>query len=101
MYYEPKKDQPPPSEWEFTAAATFGSCELDPPYDIYYGTGEPGTKITITSKYGGGTATVDAAGDWEKKVIFAEAPYDEPFPVTVKDKYGSKKKFEFVAYQPG
>ena len=35
-----------------------------------------------------------------KKVIFAEAPYDKEFIVTVKDKYGTKKKFTFTAFEP-
>ena len=68
-----------------------GPCSLDPPYDIYFGTAEPGSKVTISSEFGGATVKADDKGNWEKKVIFAEAPYDKTFIVTVKDKYGTKK----------
>jgi hypothetical protein len=99
VFYEPEepvKEDPPPKV-EFTATATYGSCSFDPPYDVYFGTAEPGSNITITSAYGGGTTEVDAEGRWEKKVFFAEAPIGETFLVTVKDRFGSKKKFEFTA----
>jgi hypothetical protein len=93
---EPIKDDPPP-EVKFTASATYGSCSFTPPYDVYFGTAQPGTVVTITSPYGGGTTEADAEGRWEKKVFFAEAPIGETFLVTVKDRSGSKKKFEFTA----
>ena len=43
----------------------------------------------------------DAEGNWEKKVIFATAPYGETFVVTVKDHTGKKKSFEFVSWAEG
>ncbi len=84
---------------EFTAFTTFGSCSESPPYDIYYGTGEPGSKVNITSPYGSGWVEVDEEGNWSKKVIFETAPADKVFTVTVNDDFGRKKQFEFV-YQP-
>lgn len=99
---DPPPEEPPPKEEppavEFTAHAKFGSCEFDPPYDIYYGTSKPGSKITVTSEFGGGSTTANAEGGWEVQVFFPEAPFGEAFLVTVKDAHGNKKKFEFVSY---
>lgn len=81
---------------KFTAAATFGSCAETPPYDIYYGTGEPGSMVSITSEYGGGTAEVGEGGGWEKKVVFETAPPNTPFLVTISDEFGRSTQFEFV-----
>lgn len=84
----------------FTAHATFGSCELDPPYDVYYGTGEPGSAISVTSEYGAGATTVGLDGVWEVKVFFPEAPRGKVFLVTVADEHGRSKSFEFVSNVP-
>ena len=81
---------------EFSAFAQFGSCSETPPYDVYYGTGEPGSTVQITSEYGSGSVVVGEKGNWEKKVIFEEAPADKPFLVRVKDEFGREKTFEFV-----
>lgn len=88
----------PPDLVEFSAHAQFGSCELDPPYDVYYGTGEPDTTVVITSEYGSGQATVGGEGNWEVKVFFPEAPYGEPFVVQATDEFGRAKSFEFTSY---
>lgn len=88
----------PPDVAAFSAHAKFGSCELDPPYDIYYGEGEPGTKVYITSKYGNGQVTVTGEGTWEVQVFFPEAPYGETFLVRATDEFGRSKAFEFVSY---
>ncbi|MEZ5176316.1 MAG: hypothetical protein R2823_08950 [Acidimicrobiia bacterium] len=85
--------------WEFSAHKTYGSCSENPPYDIYYGTGKPGTEIIVTSEFGGGTVEVDGSGEWSVKVFFPEAPPHAPFTVKVKHFDGSKKTFEFV-YSP-
>ncbi len=86
-------------EHEFSAFATFGSCSETPPYDIYYGTGKPGTVIQITSDYGSGSVEVSENGEWEKKVVFETAPPDKAFLVKVADEFGNSKKFEMI-YQP-
>jgi hypothetical protein len=96
VYYDKPAEEPPPSV-EFTAHATYGSCSFDPPYDVYYGTAEPGSKVTISSEYGGATVYANDDGQWEKKVYFPEAPSGVPFLVTVKDRAGNSKKFEFVS----
>lgn len=81
---------------EFTAFAKFGSCAETPPYDEYYGTGEPGSVVEITSEHGSASTTVNSEGHWEKKVFFETAPENETFLVTVTDQFGRKAKFEFV-----
>lgn len=96
VYFEKPKEEPPPGV-DFTAHATYGSCSFDPPYDVYYGTAQPETKVTITSEYGGGNVYADAEGRWELKVYFPEAPPEVVFLVTVKDALGNKKTFEFVS----
>lgn len=97
VYYEEPKEEPPPPTVEFTAHSTYGSCNFDPPYDVYHGTAEPGSKVTITSEYGGGQVYANDSGNWELKVYFPEAPPEVPFLVTVKDQAGNSKKFEFVS----
>jgi hypothetical protein len=82
---------------EFTAHATFGTCPEQPPYDIYYGVGEPGSKVTVHSEYGGGSTVVGPQGEWEIQVFFPEAPLGEPILVKVFDQYGRQKSFEFTA----
>ena len=95
VVYEPAVEEEP--EGEFTAYATFGECEEDPPYDEYYGTAAPEARITITSPYGGATTHADGEGNWFKRVEFPEAPKGKLFEVTVKDDLGNKKTFSFVA----
>lgn len=84
---------------EFTAHSTFGSCSETPPYDVYYGTGEPGSLVQVTSEFGSGSVEVGEEGNWEVKVFFEEAPPAEGFLVTVSDEFGRKAKFEFI-YTP-
>lgn len=84
---------------EFSAYATFGSCSETPPYDVYYGTGEPGSLVQVISEYGSGTTEVGEGGEWKLEVVFSEAPPDQYFLVKVKDEYGRRADFEFV-YAP-
>jgi hypothetical protein len=79
----------------FTAHQTYGSCDSNPPYDVFYGTGFPGDTISITSAYGSGSATVGDAGGWEVTVEFPSAPYHEWFDVVVSDGHGHSKTFQF------
>jgi len=101
VYYDPPppppdKGEEEPKVWEFTAHQVYGSCAESPPYDVFWGTGEPGTVISITSEYGAGSTEVNAEGDWEVKVYFETAPIGKVFAVKVKDVNGNKKTFEFV-----
>lgn len=94
-----KPEKPKPDLAAFTAFATFGSCNESPPFDVYHGTGHPGSKVYVESPYGAGSVKVGDDGKWEVKVFFPDAPPDEPFQVKVFDEHGRKKIFEFV-YQP-
>jgi hypothetical protein len=85
---------------EFDASATYGSCTEDPPFDVYYGVGEPGSTIYVVSPYGSGTTTVNGEGHFEIQVFFPGAPPGEGFQVKVKDQYGRQESFEFV-FLPG
>lgn len=82
--------QPPTNAVAFSASSAFGSCSDDPPYDVYSGTADPGSRITITSPFGGGSTTADEHGQWEKKVVFARSPVGETFTVTVSSPQGSE-----------
>ena len=84
---------------EFVANATFGVCSLTPPYDVYYGKGEPGSTVYVQSEYGSGTVEVNGEGHWEIQVFFPEAPAGQAFIVGVYDSLGREKAFEFK-YQP-
>ncbi len=84
---------------EFVANATFGVCSLTPPYDVYYGKGEPGSTVYVQSEYGSGAVEVNGEGHWEIQVFFPEAPAGQAFVVGVYDSLGREKAFEFK-YQP-
>jgi hypothetical protein len=80
----------------FKAYFTFGECAEKPPYDVYYGKGEPGTTVKVISEFGAGETTVGANGDWELRVEFPSAPLGKVFSVKVKDSLGRHQYFEFV-----
>lgn len=85
---------------EFTASQVYGSCAESPPFDVFYGTAQPGTKIRVTSEFGGGFVYANDDGNWEIHVEFPDAPPSKGFLVTVKsDATGQTKNFEF-AYLP-
>jgi hypothetical protein len=86
---------PPAAVVGFTASAAYGSCSEDPPYDLYSGTAGPGTTVTISSAFGGGSTQADEHGHWEEKVVFGGAPLNETFSVTVSSAQGSAA-FDFT-----
>ncbi len=90
---EPKEEE---IEWEFTAHQVYGECSEIPPYDVFYGTGKPGTIIVIEAEFGRKATEVGENGEWEVKVVFEGAPLGEAFPVWVVDKFGHEKVFEFT-----
>ncbi|MGD2102529.1 MAG: hypothetical protein PVG83_09875 [Acidimicrobiia bacterium] len=93
---EPKEEEPEEVEWEFSAHQSFGECSESPPYDVFYGTGKPGSLIVIEAEYARKTTEVNEHGEWEVKVIFEGAPVGESFKVWVVDKFGHERVFEFV-----
>lgn len=84
------------AEWLFTANQKYGSCAEPIPYDVFSGKAKPGTTVTVSSPYGGGTAAVDDNGKWSVKIEFPTAPYNKQFTVTVKDYTGAKQTFAFT-----
>lgn len=75
-----------PASIDFTAAARYGTCAEDPPYDEYSGTADPGTVVTITSAHSApAQVTADGDGNWFLRVEFPSAPPNEHFTVSVGD----------------
>jgi hypothetical protein len=97
---EPKEPTTTTTEtvWEFAATQKFGNCSEPIPYDVFSGQAKPGTAVTMSSSYGGGTVEAGPEGVWSLKVHFPEAPYNVPFVVTVTDAFGATRTFEFVSY---
>ncbi len=93
---EPPKEEPPPVD--FTAVQKYGSCSESPPFDEFYGMAKPGTKVSITSAFGSGSATAAGNGEWYVKVFFETAPYGDAFEVKARDDFGHKVLFEFTSY---
>ena len=81
--------------YEFSANHKWDASEE--PWNIYWGTGTPGTAVKITSEYGSGVAEVNGDGHWEIKVYF-EAPANTPFNVNVSNE-GKTKTFTFKFLQ--
>ena len=52
------------------------------PWNVYWGTGTPGTAVNVSSEYGSGATEVNDHGEWELKVTF-EAPANTPFNVSI------------------
>ncbi len=52
---------------EFSAHASYGSCSTTPPFDVYYGTGEPGSLVQITSEYGSGPVEVGETANGRRR----------------------------------
>jgi hypothetical protein len=86
---------------DFTANQVHGSCEEDPPYEVFWGTATPGTKVKVWSEYGSAKVYAGDSGEWEVKVPFTYAPVGEPFTVTVSS--GEVvREFSFTSYvDPG
>ncbi len=96
---EPKKEEPNPEqphEWEFSAHQVYGECSETPPFDVFWGTGKPGSVIHVQSEYGGGSREVNQNGEWEIKVIFENAPIGQAFAVKVRDEFDHQQMFEFT-----
>lgn len=93
---EPPKEEPP-KDYEFWATQKYGSCSENPPYDKWYGMGEPGTEISITSEFGSGHTVIGESGEWWLKVYFSEeTPCNEAFLVTLKASGEPEKHYEFI-----
>lgn len=81
---------------EFTANQKYGSCGEALPYDKFFGTATPGSKIWVESPYGSGTTVAGDNGEWFLRVDFPEAPVGESFTVVVESSDGGRATFTFV-----
>lgn len=84
-----------PASVAFTAHQQFGTCAEELPYDVFWGTANPGSTVYVVSDFGSGSTTANAAGDWEIRVDFPTAPFDDVFNVVVETD-GGRKVFSFV-----
>jgi hypothetical protein len=87
--------------WEFSAFQKYGSCAEPVPYDEFWGTGKPGSTITVSSEFGSGSTTVSESGEYWLRIEFPAAPFGKVFTVKVTDEFGNKKVFEFVSNYSG
>ncbi len=81
---------------EFSVVQKYGSCSETPPYDVFYGTGAPGTVVEIGSPYGSGRTVIGDAGGWDMKVVFEGAPVGVTFDVVLETTAGHRKVFQFT-----
>lgn len=88
-------------EWLFSANQKYGSCSEPVPFDVFNGRAKPGTIVTVSSPFGGGTTEVNDDGAWTRLVEFPSAPFNEEFLVTVTDHGGSQKVFTFISLYEG
>jgi hypothetical protein len=91
-----KEEKPHDEKVAFVAHQKYGSCGEEVPYDVFYGSAKPGTKITASSEYGSNSTTANGDGKWEMKVTFPEAPSGKTFTVKIKASTGEYKKFSFT-----
>jgi hypothetical protein len=98
FYDAPEEEDKPkeePKEHDFSAHQKYGSCGEDVPYDKWYGTGTPGTKIWIGNDWGSGQTTIGESGEWYLKVTFPEMPCGTHTIVLETDD-GDRKVYEFT-----
>jgi hypothetical protein len=100
---EPPKDTTTTTKatWEFSANQKYGSCAEPIPYDEFFGKAKPGSTVTVSSEFGGGSTVAGEDGSYWIRVEFPSAPFAKVFPVKVKGEFGGKKIFEFVSNYSG
>jgi hypothetical protein len=72
-----------PQNIEISAHQGYGQSDAPSPFEKFYGSAPPGTRVTITSAYGGAETEAGDSGEWYTKVWFEGAPVGEAFPITV------------------
>lgn len=97
---EPKPEPKPEVDLkDFTANQKFGSSSQTPPYDIFFGTGKPGSAVKVKSEYGYVYTTIGEDGTWEVKLFFEGLDAGRTIPVWVKLDGIVVKEFHFT-YTP-
>ncbi|MFB3044392.1 MAG: hypothetical protein ACE1Y9_02835, partial [Acidimicrobiia bacterium] len=92
---EPKEEEEPKGEYDFTAYQKYGSCAEDLAFDKWYGTGTPGTEIWIGNDWGSATTTIGDSGEWLLKVTFPGMPCGT-HSVVLETNDGDRKTYEFT-----
>lgn len=106
-YYDAPKEEAPveeekpkeeePKHHEFSAHQKYRSCSENPPYDIWYGAGEPGTEIWVVAPgYGEGHTVIGDHGEWDLRVNFPESPCNKTIEVVLETNKGHRKVYEFT-----
>ncbi|MFV1970512.1 MAG: hypothetical protein ACC683_05850, partial [Acidimicrobiia bacterium] len=88
VYYDAPVDKGQDETAAFVAHQKYGSCSEEIPYDVFYGSAEPGAKITASSAYGGNSTVANKNGKWEMTVKFPDAPSGKTFNVKIKASTG-------------
>lgn len=99
---KPKEEKPKeeePKHIDFTAAQKYGSCGEEVPYDVFWGTTDPGATIKVKSAYGSGVTEANKKGHWEIKVKFPDSKPGDTFDVKVISSAGGSKVFTFTNTQ--
>jgi hypothetical protein len=69
----------------FTSHQVHGSCDENPPWDVFEGTATPGHVIKVWSEFGHASVTVGASGTFSIRVEFPGAPSGKAIGVQVKN----------------
>jgi len=93
---EEKPKEEAPKHFDFTAAQKYGSCGEEVPYDVFWGTTEPGATIKVKSANGSGVTEANEKGHWEIKVKFPDSKPGDTFEVKVITSAGGSKTFTFT-----
>jgi hypothetical protein len=96
VHFDAPTDEGKDATAAFVAHQKYGSCGEEVPYDIFYGTAQPGAKISASSEYGSNSTTANDDGRWEMKVTFPDAPSGKTFNVKIKASTGQSKTFSFT-----
>lgn len=105
VYYDaPVVPLPTKSPWEkppvdttgFTANQKFGTSTADPPSDVFFGTGKPGSEVKVKSEYGYVYTTIGHDGTWEVTLVFQGLTAGKTIPVWIKLNGQYMKEFHFT-----
>lgn len=84
-------------EIEFTINQKYGTNTS--PWEKFYGTATPGTKLIAVSEYGSADLQVGPEGTYYLEVHFTDPPADTPFSIVVETSEGYRGEFTYT-YRP-
>jgi hypothetical protein len=94
---QPKDEPKEEPAYELVAHQVYGSCDEPVPYDVFWGETAPNAYVLVWSEYGSAETYANAEGQFELRVEFPSAPFNQAFPVKVKS-IDQKRYFEFVRH---